>query len=88
MPHTHTHTHTHHTHTRTHKHTHPHTHTETRGRFGAAALGDVIVAVGGVGRLTAEAFNGSAFAPYQNLPEIKGDVRAVNFRNDSVCLVC
>jgi len=48
----------------------------------------VIVAVGGVGRLTVEAFNGSAFAPYQNLPEIKGDVRAVNFRNDSLCLVC
>lgn len=60
---------------------------ETRGRLGAAAQGSILVAVGGVGRSTAEAFNGSAFEPYQLLPAIQGDLSAVNFRNDSVCLV-
>ena len=35
----------------------------------------------------AEAFNGTAFAPYTSLPALQGNVHAVTFRNESVCVV-
>jgi len=68
---------------------------ETRGRLGAAVLGDRLVAVGGVGRKTAEVFNGSLSAdkvldtsvPFHSLPTMQADLAAVNFRNESLCLV-
>ena len=37
--------------------------------------------------MSAEAFNGSAFVPYSSLPALQGNVHAVTFRNESVCLV-
>ena len=66
---------------------------ETRGRFGAGVLKDRLIAVGGVGRLTVEAFNGSldklldSTVPFSPLPQIQADIGAVNFRNDSLCIV-
>ncbi len=37
--------------------------------------------------MSAEAFNGSAFVAYSSLPALQGNVHAVTFRNESVCVI-